>query len=116
MPPPPTPVRSATRSSRRSVPAIIASIATRRQKVLWADVDVSGVGRRGVLRLSCRDRPARAVCAAGACRGAEPAFLPAADPAASGLYGLLLAAGGRVDRDFHRHGAGAAILHRVQPL
>ena len=44
------------------------------------------------------------------------AVLFPAHPAADDRYRLLLAAGGRTDRDLHRHGAGAADLYRLLAL
>src|SRR5437868_2629010 len=72
--------------------------------------------RRGISRLPSRGRRPCAVRGAGARRGREPALFPAADRAPSALYRLLLAAGRRPHGALHRHGAGAAILYRVQPL
>ena len=48
--------------------------------------------------------------------GPERAVLPARHPAPDGRHRLLLAAGGRADRDLHRHGAGAAELYRLLAL
>ena len=48
--------------------------------------------------------------------GADRAVLPAHDPASDGRHRLLFAAGGRADRDLHRHGPGASEPYGLRPL
>src|SRR5439155_207026 len=75
-----------------------------------------GDDRRGISRLPRDGRPADAVRGAGARRDLQPTLFPAPDRASGALYRLLLAAGGGSHRAVHRHGAGFAILYRLQPV
>src|SRR5579862_2816217 len=120
MTPPPMPEPSPTKFLPRWEHVIIASIARRPDRRLpprrGPNDRVSCLGRRGLSLLPRRRRAPRPVCRTGAPRRPDPALLPAADPAADRLYGVLLAAGGRLDRAVYRHGVGLAVLYRVQPV
>ena len=104
-------LRDPDRARRR---AITASIAIRRNAGMIRFLASVGAAFLAFLaatgRLVAVRRPRRSpACVA-------PPFYPRADPAPDRLYRLFLAAGGRADRAVHRHGAGAAILYRVQPV
>ena len=105
-------LRDPDRARRAAITASIATPPDSRRMI-----GVSRVDRRGLPRLS-RRRPAGSRCSPGGRSRPRltPALLPAPDPAPDRQYRLFLAAGRRADRDLHRHGAGAAILYRVQPL
>ena len=76
---------------------------------------VSGVDRPGVPGFPHRHRTVPSSPPPPSRQG-DPALLSAPHPAADRRCRVLLAAGRRADRDLHRHGAGAAILYRVQPV